>query len=131
MSNGAVAAASAAAARKKREREAEEEELTKYNADDLEGWEFKIVRAVTGKFKNPETLKRVCEEESRAGWELLEKFDNSRLRFKRRIENRSQDKHLQIDPYRTHVGIGEGKLAFTIVGAIAIIVAVIIILFGK
>lgn len=129
--SGGAAAASAAAAKKKREREQEEEELTKYNAEDLEGWEFKIVRAVTGKFKKPETLKKVCEEEAKAGWELLEKFDNSRLRFKRRIENRAQDKHLKTDPYRTQVGIGEGGLVILIIGTVGFLLLIVLALAGK
>jgi len=125
MSNGAIvaatsggAAAAAAAAARRRMLE-EEEKLTSYNKDDLEGWEFKIVRANTSYFKKPENLRRVVEEEARSGWEMVEKFDDQRIRFKRRIEKRKEDQYRQdLDPYRTTVGIGQGKLALVILGSI-------------
>ena len=75
--------------------------MTKYTADEIEGWEFKIVRASTRKFKDPEFFRKTCEEEARAGWEMLEKFDNNRIRFRRKIEHRDGDLHRDIDPYRT------------------------------
>ncbi len=62
VTGGAVAAA--AAAKKKRLLREEEERLTNYNSDDLKGWEFKIVRSATQKFKNHEALKKLCDEES-------------------------------------------------------------------
>jgi hypothetical protein len=125
MSNGAIvaatsggAAAAAAAAARRRMLE-EEEKLTTYNKDDLEGWEFKIVRVNTNYFKKPENLRRTMEEEARSGWEMVEKFDNQRVRFKRRVEKRKEDQYRQdLDPYRTTVGIGQGRLAFIIVGSI-------------
>jgi len=83
------------------------------------GWEFKIVRANTSYFKKPENLRRVVEEEARSGWEMVEKFDDQRIRFKRRIEKRKEDQYRQdLDPYRTTVGIGQGKLALVILGSI-------------
>lgn len=97
----------------------EEEELTTYNRDDLEGWEFKIVRAYTNYFKKSENLRRVIDEEARSGWEMVEKFDDQRVRFKRRIEKRKEDQyHQDLDPYRTTVGIGQGKLAAVIVASV-------------
>jgi len=86
-------AAAAAAAERKRRLQKEEEQMTRYRTEELEGWEFKIVRAATRKFRRPEVLQRVCEEEARAGWEMLEKFDDSRIRFKRRIDHRAEDRH--------------------------------------
>lgn len=86
--------------------------------DSIDGWEFKIVRSHSGKFKNYEFIKQVCDEESRNGWELVEKFDSSRLRFKRRTDRRSNDGLAQIDPYRDHVGISEGGLVLTILGIV-------------
>lgn len=113
---GAAAAAAAAARRRMLE---EEEELTTYNRDDLEGWEFKIVRAFTNYFKKSENLRRVIDEEARSGWEMVEKFDDQRVRFKRRIEKRKEDQyHQDLDPYRTTVGIGQGKLAAVIVASV-------------
>jgi hypothetical protein len=56
---------------------------------------------------------------------MVEKFDNGRIRFKRRIENRSQDSHRAIDPYRTSPGSG-GALAWSIVGLTVLLVGLVI-----
>ncbi|MEW5796387.1 MAG: hypothetical protein AB1772_08485 [Candidatus Zixiibacteriota bacterium] len=124
------AGGAAAAAAKRRREQKEEEEMTRYNSGDLSGWEFKIVRSATGRFSSREAVQSLCAEEARAGWELLEKFDNSRIRFKRRIERRAQDQTLAVDPYRTHVGISEGGLAFVIIGVI-VAVALAAVLVGS
>jgi hypothetical protein len=118
----------AAAAKKRREQQEEEQEKTGYKQEVIEGWEFKIVRSMFGRFTSPENLKRVCEEEARAGWEMLEKFDNSRIRFKRRVEKRHTDPTLGYDAYRTTYGMGEGTLALTIVTIIALVVLTILLL---
>jgi hypothetical protein len=121
------AAAAAAAAHKRRMNE-EEERLTTYNKGDLEGWEFKIIRANTEYFKKFENVKRVCDEEARAGWEMVEKFDNNRIRFKRPIEKRKSDSLLQgVDPYRTQVGIGTGPMVAIVLGIIAAVIALAVI----
>ena len=66
--------------------------MTPYTRQDLsENWEFKIIRSSTGAFKNPEKMRAVLEEEGRAGWVLVEKFDNSRMRLKRPHDARSAD----------------------------------------
>jgi hypothetical protein len=122
MGGGAVAAA---AARRKKKQE-EEEEMTEYTSDDLDkGFEFKIVRSALGAFKKPQTLRQVVEEEARAGWTLLEKFDNDRLRFKRPISARAADASLPegIDPYRTTYGMSEGLMVFLIVGSLVLLFA--------
>jgi hypothetical protein len=79
----------------------EEEQMTAYDKNDLDGWEFKIVRSNFGRFSNLEKVQEVCREEAETGWELVEKFDQYRLRFKRRIEHRSRDNSARLDPYRT------------------------------
>jgi hypothetical protein len=61
------AAAAAAAAKRRRMLRAEEERMTQYNSQDMDGWEFKIVRATTNKFRNPETLKLVWCRGSQVG----------------------------------------------------------------
>ncbi|MBI3159829.1 MAG: hypothetical protein HYZ26_09555 [Chloroflexi bacterium] len=99
----------------------EEEMMTAYRSDDLSGdWEFKILRSATGAFRNPAVQAQVEAEEALAGWTLLEKFDNERLRFKRPPGARRRDEMLPrgLDPYRTSYGINEGALAFWIVAAI-------------
>src|SRR5689334_14885346 len=105
MAGGAAAAAAAAAAQ--RLLQLEEEEMTTYGPDDLDDWEFKIVRANRAVFGNPGTLSRVLAEEARAGWTMVEKFDNSRIRFKRRRRARLDDAKLPhgVDPYLVHHGL--------------------------
>ena len=125
--------ATTAAARRAARLRREEEEMTAYKGDDLDGWEFKIVRSNTGAFKRREFLEKVCREERQNGWEMIEKFDNNRIRFKRRIENRSRDSHAAIDPYRGTVGIGSGELAAAIVGAViaALGIAIGVIIYSQ
>jgi hypothetical protein len=109
----------AAAANKKRQEE--EEKMVSYNKEDLDGWEFKIVRSNFGRFSNYEKVQKVCREEAKAGWELVEKFDEYRLRFKRRIDKRANDQFLTVDPYRTSIGFGDwsvGLLAALIGGVV-------------
>jgi hypothetical protein len=87
--------------------EKEEEEMTEYTREDLDhDWEFKIVRSAKAAFRKREVLDKVVEEEARAGWVMLEKLDDSRLRFKRPRRARAQDAYLppEVDPYRTHYG---------------------------
>jgi hypothetical protein len=79
----------------------------KANSDPrLVGWEFKILRSSQESFRDPQVFKQVLEEESLAGWILLEKLDDRRLRFKRPIAMREVLKAdlLPIDPYRTTYG---------------------------
>ncbi len=72
----------------------------------LIGWEFKIVRAPSDLFREFPALKRLCDEEASAGWIMLEKLDDRRIRFKRPIAMREVIRAdlLPIDPYRTTYG---------------------------
>jgi hypothetical protein len=123
-----LGAASAGAAQILRE---EEEIMTAYKKDDLEGWEFKIMRSYSGKFKDNKFVQQLCQEEAKAGWEMLEKFDDYRIRFKRRIDNRPNDQFLKIDPYRTSVGFGINHIMAVSVGiaALGVLVAVAMAVF--
>lgn len=122
-----MSAAAAAAAAARRRREEEEECMTPYRPQDLsEGWEFKILRSATGAFKDPATLQGYLAEEGQAGWVLVEKFDNSRVRLKRPAGARQNDGSLAFDAYRTAVGMTEGKLGALIVGGV--IGAVVLVL---
>jgi hypothetical protein len=127
MSSGAAAGAAAAAAAAQRLRE-EEEEMTKYSDAELQAsWEFKILRSNTAAFKKPDVLRKVCEEEAQAGWVPLEKFDNSRLRFKRPLSARANDSTLiGYDPYRTHYGISPLKFTLLVVAGALLATAVLI-----
>ncbi len=100
--------------------------MTQYTQDDLKkDYEFKIVRSSSGAFRNPETLSELVEEESRAGWVMLEKFDDSRVRFKRPRSARARDAFLPegVDPYRTQYGAHaarQARLAVVMIGVLVI-----------
>ena len=70
------------------------------------GWEFKIVRASSDLFRDQALLQQLCQEEAKAGWILLEKLDDRRVRFKRLIALRNilDETQLPFDPYRSHYG---------------------------
>ena len=110
------------AAQEKKKRQQEEEEMTRYSDRELtEDFEFKIVRSSTGAFKKRETVEQVMSEEALAGWKMVEKFDDNRLRFKRSASAKRNDYNLPpgIDPYRTSYGMTEFGLAMTILGVMA------------
>jgi hypothetical protein len=124
--SGGVAAAAAAAAKRRRERR-EEEEMTPYTPEDLaSGSEFKILRSATSAFRRPEFLRQVLDEEQGAGWTLVEKFDNSRIRLKRSASARNDRSSTTFDPYRSYVGISETALGLRIGAAIVIGLAVVL-----
>ena len=117
--------ATVAATNLRKRKLAEEEELTGYDREDLEGWEFKIVRVARPRFRDAEFVRAVCEEEATAGWEMVEKFDEHRIRFKRKVGHRSGDEHRELDPYRTQVGVGDETwglaVAAAFLGALALV----------
>jgi hypothetical protein len=101
--------------------------MTNYTPEELaSGWEFKIVRSATGGFKRTEFLQSVLEEEKRAGWTLVEKFDNSRVRLKRPVSARASDGSAGIDAYRSHVGISDLALGLRMAAGILIGLALIL-----
>jgi hypothetical protein len=92
-------------------------------ADD---WEFKILRSATAKFHDPVWLRTILEEEARAGWTLVEKFDDARLRLKRPTSARARDAALPFDARRTSVGPGPAYVLVPLLfGILAFIAAVI------
>ena len=121
MSSVAGPVATAAAATRQH-RNVEEELLTAYNDKELaDGWEFKILRSASGVFERPERMREILEEEARAGWVLVEKFDSNRLRLKRSPEMGKNDRDLGFDAWRTQIGTSqaryEAKIALIVVGA--------------
>jgi hypothetical protein len=118
-------AAAAAAARRRRMMLAEEEDMARYAQEDLSNdWEFKIVRSESGAFRKPEVLRKLTEEEAQAGWVMLEKFDDRRVRFKRPRSARTRDVLLPpgVDPYRTRYGAPTAQyavLAGMVIGLVA------------
>ena len=127
-------AAAAAAAARRRALQEEEERLTDYSPQDLaQGWEFKIVRANTPAFRNSDVMQQVCAEEARSGWELVEKFDDSRLRFKRPAAARNIPAPAGIDAYRTTYGMSQGTMVamilicvFSIIGLVLAVIAALV-----
>src|SRR5262249_31654882 len=122
---GAAAAAAAAEASRRRE----EEEMTPYEPTDLaEDWEFKILRSSTSRFRDPVWLHNVLEQEARAGWRLVEKFDDQRVRLKRPASARKADSSLDFDPHRTWVGMSPNRYAMLVVvaavGGVAILIGI-------
>lgn len=106
-----------AANQQRRKIEQEEEEMTKYTSEDLEqNWEFKIVRGFYPVFRKPEVFHALLEEEALAGWELVEKLDDRRVRFKRRKDARRRDATLPpgIDPYRTQYGANTNTIGIAV-----------------
>jgi hypothetical protein len=70
-------------------------------------------------------LRQLIEEEARAGWVMLEKFDDRRVRFKRPRRARSKDVLLppDVDPYRTRYGAPTAQYAVLASLAIGLVAA--------
>ncbi len=128
---GAAAAAAAAAAKRARE---EEEEMTQYTDQELQtDWEFKIIRSNTKSFDKPDVFRRMLVEESEFGWQLVEKFDGSRVRLKRQRQATPADAYGR-DPYRTTYGVTEGAMVGFIllaIGAVFSVLMLVIVLLTK
>jgi len=100
-------AAAAHRAEEQRKQQEQEEEMSEYSSEDLNrNWEFKIVRSESGAFRKAEVVQQLIDEEAKAGWVLLEKLDNLRIRFKRPVSARGRDMLLpkEVNPYRTSFG---------------------------
>jgi hypothetical protein len=130
--HGAHIAAAAAAEKRRQLEETEEEKMTNYNTGDLEKWEFKIVRSESGAFRKPQVLQALLEEEALAGWEMVEKFDNRRIRFRRPIEARKRDEMLPgyVDPYRTHYGASMTRVSILIALGLFILGVLVFVFFN-
>lgn len=90
----------------------------------LSGWEYKIVRAERNIFRDPAVFSKLCAEEELAGWVLLEKLDNRRVRFKRPLALRTlvQAERLAFDPYRTEYGTAIGRRIWIAIAFLAALV---------
>ena len=108
------------------EQRRQEEEMATYTDADLqEDWEFKILRCNTAAFRKPEVLEKACQEEAVAGWTLVEKFDNQRLRFKRPLSAREHDSSLGFDPYRILYGMSNAAINVIAFGGTILAVSLI------
>ncbi len=128
---GAAGAAAAAGAARRAALRMEEEEMTGYGPGQLDGWEFKILRSPFGAFKSDEAIARACDQEQANGWELVEVFDQTRLRFKRQVEERSLDvrRHTEVPVYRTQYSGSGGGAGVAIVLLVALATAGVVAAF--
>jgi|TARA_B110000971_G_scaffold89800_1_gene92366 hypothetical protein len=67
--------------------------------------EYKVLQSQTPLFSSTAKMHKELELESKAGWSLLEKEDNYRIKLQRDISNRANDKNLDIDAYRSTAGV--------------------------
>ena len=67
--------------------------------------EYKVIQAQTPLFSDTQKMHEVLDQEAKAGWRLLEKEDNYKIRLQRDVSNRENDKNLDIDAYRSTVGV--------------------------
>jgi hypothetical protein len=107
----------------------EEERMATYSNEDLdEDWEFKIVRAISDAFRKPEALQRLLQEEAVAGWSMVEKFDDNRVRFKRPRSAREQDAYLPdgVNPYRTQYGPPAVFYAALVIGVMLVVILALV-----
>jgi len=67
--------------------------------------EYKVVQSTTPLFAKLQNIEAIMAEEAKAGWQLVEKYDNYKLRLQRNISHRANDKALAFDAYRSQVGV--------------------------
>jgi len=67
--------------------------------------EYKIIQAQTPLFSDTARMHEILAQEAKAGWQLLEKEDNYRIKLQRNISHRDNDKNLDFDAYRSTVGV--------------------------
>ena len=115
-----------AAQRQQKQRREEEEAKTPYAEEDLmNDWEFKILRDPLGRFGRENFRMRILQEESAAGWQLVEVFDAARLRLKRPPSARETPAALPVghDPYWLALRMPSGYVLNIILGILCAIAA--------
>ncbi len=126
------AAAAAAAAEKLRRDRLEEEAMTAYVPKDLDGWQFKIVR---GSFRTAEHLQALQVEQAQYGWNLVEVFDQERVRFKRPASEVLKDAERFGNPYNTKSACGgvtqQTVAVLVVLGCLLALLAAVMILVAK
>jgi hypothetical protein len=91
--------------------------------------EYKILQSQTPHFSDPAKMQAVLAEEAKAGWRLLEKEDNFRIKLQRDISHRENDKNLDFDAYRSTVGV-PAIMTYALSAAITIAIVSTIIWFA-
>lgn len=67
--------------------------------------EYKVIQAQTPLFSDTAKMHEILDQEAKAGWRLLEKEDNYKIRLQRDVSSRENDKNLDFDAYRSTVGV--------------------------
>ncbi|MBN1564544.1 MAG: hypothetical protein JXA10_11935 [Anaerolineae bacterium] len=97
-------------------------------------WEYKIVRARNNEFRYRHHLDALLQQEALAGWEIVEKYNDSQIRFKRPRSARTWDGDLppHIDPYRTiyHPSAQSSDLQLIVLTMSLIIIVLVIATLG-
>lgn len=91
--------------------------------------EFKTVQAQTPLFADTKKMQEILAEEAKAGWDLLEKEDNYRIKLQRSVDNRSNDGNLSIDPYRSTVGVSS-VLTYGLTALVTVLIVSVILYFA-
>lgn len=91
--------------------------------------EFKILQAQTPLFAKSSKMHEILEEEARAGWQLLEKQDNYRIKLQRDVSFRANDKNLDIDAYRSTVGVSS-TITYGVTAAATLAIVSVILYFA-
>ena len=90
--------------------------------------EYKVVQSTTPLFAKIQNIEEVMSEESKAGWRLVEKLDNYKMRLQRDISHRANDKGLSFDPYRTQVGVNNALIyGITTIVTLGVVYAIFIL----
>ncbi len=90
--------------------------------------EYKVVQSTTPLFAKIQNIEEVMAEESKAGWRLVEKLDNYKMRLQRDISHRANDKSLSFDPYRTQVGVNNALIyGITTVVTLGVVYAIFVL----
>lgn len=71
----------------------------------MDNIEYKVIASNTPSFSTKEKMQKILDEEAQAGWRLVEKLDNFKIRVARDISARENDANTGIDPYRTEIGM--------------------------
>ena len=88
--------------------------------------EYKTIKAQTPLFADGKKMQEVLAVEAKAGWDLLEKEDNYRIKLHRDISHRSNDANLDIDPYKTSVGVSSA-LTYSLTALFTIVIVSVIL----
>ena len=91
--------------------------------------EYKVMQAQTPLFSDSKKMHEVLEQEAQAGWRLLEKEDNYKVRLQRDISHRENDENLEFDAYRSTVGVSS-VLTYGITATVTIAIVSVILYFA-